>query len=121
MRSDIEMLVDSLELCLPDNIANCDNLTSTQKEMLIDARRFVESYYKPENKKRRIMLDAFNSALKIIGEENYKELACWVREFVDNKVCSPCEIETDDEERDCENCKKIDWNLRDMRHYVEMD
>jgi len=120
MRSDIEMLVDSLELCLPDNIANCDNLLSSQKEMLIDARRFVEYYYKPENKKRRIMLDAFNSALKIIGEENYKELAIWIREFVDNKVCSPCEVEHSGEQN-CETCKRIDWNLRDMRQYVELE
>lgn len=119
MRTYIETFVDSLDICLPDNIPNCDNLTTDQKMLLIAARTYVDCYYEPENRKHRIMLDAFHSILKAVGEENFKELATSLREFMESKICAPCDSKN--ENQDCENCHKIDWTLRDMRLYVELE
>ena len=121
MRSKIEILVDSLDLCLPDCIPSEPDLLTEQKQLLIEARKIVSNYYNPAHRKYRILLNACLSILSSIDYHDYKEFATLLREFIESKICKKCDEEHEDEKQDCEQCNLIDWHIRDMRQYVELD
>lgn len=116
MIPNIDKLVESLEICLPDNIPNLDNVTSYQKLTLLSARRYVDNYDTEENKKDKLMVNGLISLLRMVGESNYKKLANILLEFVDHEICHPCE--ESHEKCDCENCN-MDWNIYDLRNFAE--